>query len=263
MQSKDFTISTGEQADYSVGVSPPSFTQQWNPRRYDDITGGIEIYQGEDTWQTSGSYIITYPPRETQFYQEEDTWQRSELIRLLCHFLVETIPRQGVVELLEMLNDIYKFYLTSYDSETDPSLNEGSTIFRTFWTNRKGQQEYDVIISRLINLFQEEQDEGEEDEYGALFPTRYAQDRALSLITQTYHLVGNLFTRAAVTTSFEGGLRIQWIRPHASVRLVIAANEGGQEYIYFEAGDEYDTEDVSPHNLANRLVWLQRSATHA
>jgi hypothetical protein len=152
----------------------------------------------------------------------------------------------------------------SYISADDPSSNEGSITFGAFRTNRKGQREYDIIISRLLDLLHhEEQDDEEEDEYGALFPTSYALERALSLLTQTYQLVGNFFTRAAVTTSFEGGIRIQWIHPHASVRLVIPANQDGQEYIYFEAGDEYGTEDVSSLNLAKRLVWLQHSARHA
>lgn len=153
--------------------------------------------------------------------------------------------------------------LVTYNTEDDLFSSEANNTSTTYSIN-KGQYEYSIVMSRLFELLESNaEDEEDEEEYGASVPTKYALNKTLSLLAQTYELINDLFPRAAVSTSFEGGIRVQWMYPHANVRLVIAPNENEQTYIYFETEEEYDTEEVSPINLANRLMWLQRIASYA
>lgn len=58
-----------------------------------------------------------------------------------------------------------------------------------------------------------------------------------------------------VSPDFEGGLRIEWIRPAASVHLVIGPTSETPRYIYHEANGVYGVDKyVSPERLAS---WLR------
>lgn len=128
-----------------------------------------------------------------------------------------------------------------------------------YWSLFSGIGGFDLGFDRDGMEQEAEDDDLEDDEYGASVPTKYALDRAVSLLAQAYQAVRNISPLAAVTTtSYEGGIRVQWMYPSANLRLIIPGNRNGQEYIYFEADDEYGTEDVSGQNLTKRLMWLQR-----
>jgi hypothetical protein len=56
------------------------------------------------------------------------------------------------------------------------------------------------------------------------------------------------------STDSEGGVRIEWICPTASVHLIVPAKGDSVAYIYHEVGDDYATEDATPGRLA---YWLR------
>lgn len=137
----------------------------------------------------------------------------------------------------------------------------GSASIGTDFAQKKAFQEYIFMVSRVLDLLQEEEDL--EDEYGAEMPTEYALRTVLELLSKAYNEFQTAFSRAAVSVSFEGGIRIQWMYPHSSMRLVVSGSPDEDGYIYFENGDNYDTESVSAQNLADRISWLQRNCRNA
>jgi len=108
---------------------------------------------------------------------------------------------------------------------------------------------YTITLSRIAELFNEQDDD-------APIPTAYAGNETLTLLAHTYDLIRNAFPVAAVSSTDNGGIRVQWMRSSGDVRLVIPGQETEQAYIFFEDGNHYETEEVSPDNLAGRLIWL-------
>lgn len=120
-----------------------------------------------------------------------------------------------------------------------------------------GFKEYRIMRNRLLRLFSVKR-EDLDDEEGAVTPTTYANSKVERILYNTYLAMKEEFYKGGITTSFEGGIRTEWMRPNASVRLVISAHENGKEYIYFELENENGLEAVSVDNLVNRLRWLRR-----
>lgn len=138
-----------------------------------------------------------------------------------------------------------------------------STISRcATYTKQLALCNYISMVYRVSKLTEEE---GEQDEdYGAVVPTETALVRALGILGETFRGFQTNFPLAPATVSFDGGIRIQWMLPDSSVRLVIPGAEGEEEeYIYFELKDEYGTEEASASNLAGRIKWLQRESAYA
>ena len=48
-------------------------------------------------------------------------------------------------------------------------------------------------------------------------------------------------------------MRIEWIRPQASVHLIVPAEKGNAAYVYHEVGGNYATEDVTQECLSYSL----------
>ena len=101
------------------------------------------------------------------------------------------------------------------------------------------------------------------DDDGVLAPTKHSMTQTTSLLIQAStivwrHTSGLAFTfpRGFVSTDSEGGLRIEWTKPGASLRLVIAANNHGKSYLYYEFGDKYGSERHVTAELLGR--WLVR-----
>lgn len=110
------------------------------------------------------------------------------------------------------------------------------------------------IVGQLVELWQQP----EKDEYGRLRPTRHAFDRSVELLVDAAIEANHqqrLIPSGCASTDSEGGVRIEWVRPAASVHLVVPASEDRVAYVYHEVGDEYGTEDVTPKRLA---YWLHR-----
>ena len=109
------------------------------------------------------------------------------------------------------------------------------------------------IVRQLIDLWKEP----EEDDYGRLRPTRHAFDISVHFLVDAA-IEANPQCRipaGCVSTDSEGGVRIEWIRPAASVHLVVPAARDCVPYVYHEVGNDYATEDVTPERLA---YWLHR-----
>ena len=150
-------------------------------------------------------------------------------------------------------------YTTGFGVQTE---NTGSISPCTAYAEQRASSDYNAMVSRVLGLLQEEDDE-QEDDYGAVVPTRTALSNALTILGGAFRELQTVFPLAAATVSFDGGIRIQWMRPVSSLRLVIPGDEGEEAYIYHEHEDEYGTETASALNLAKRIRWLQRICTHA
>lgn len=149
-------------------------------------------------------------------------------------------------------------YVIGIESELE---NTGSISPCTAYAEQRASNDYNAMVSRILGLLQEEDEQ--EDDYGAVVPTKTALSRVLTILSEAFRDVKTIFPLAAVTVSFDGGIRIQWIRPDSSLRLVIPGGEGEEAYIYHEHEDEYGTEAASAPILARRIRWLQRIRTHA
>jgi hypothetical protein len=117
------------------------------------------------------------------------------------------------------------------------------------------------ILIQIIDMANGEQ----YDEDGILAPTKHATDRTTRLlihasmtIWQYSQLTGEtfVFPRGFVATDCEGALRIEWTKPGASLRLVIAADGSGKSYLYYEFGEKYGSERQVTADLLGR--WLVR-----
>ena len=107
---QQFSISTIRKPDaYSVGVSLPDSIALWDQSRFLEKTSGSDEL-GHDlalnlTVDDSTSACIV--KQETAGFQPgEMEWT----IVLFCHYLVERIPEEGLIELAESLASIYSFY---------------------------------------------------------------------------------------------------------------------------------------------------------
>ena len=156
------------------------------------------------------------------------------------------------------------YYRRLYDISSSSDNGQrytGSTSICTDFAQRRASQDFKFMISRILDLLKEEEDC--EDEYGAVVPTEHALLNVLAILGETHNELQTFFPRAAASVSFDGGIRIQWMHPHSSVRLVIPGGPDEDGYIYFEDEDYYDTESVSAKNLAYRMNWLQRICRNA
>lgn len=108
------------------------------------------------------------------------------------------------------------------------------------------------MLEQLIELW----NEPKEDEYGRLRPTPCAFDRSVCLLVDADAAAypQHEIPAGCVSTDAEGGVRIEWVRPEASVHLVVPADENRAAYVYHEVGDNYATEDATPERL---VYWLQ------
>jgi hypothetical protein len=124
----------------------------------------------------------------------------------------------------------------------------------------EAQDELNITMLRLMRSM--EVDEGDEEDW-APTPTQYAYHTTYKLVRSAFEQVRGGFRRANVGTSFDGGIRVEWVASSAGVRLVVPAAEGGNGYIYYEYENEYGTEEISEPTLVERLRWLNRIAEHA
>ena len=115
----------------------------------------------------------------------------------------------------------------------------------------------ELIVRQLVQL----RKGPEKDDYGHLRPTREVFDESVHLLVdaaiEAYHQQRRI-SSGCVSTDSEGGVRIQWIRPAASVVLVVPAAKDCVAYVYHELGElgnDYATEDATPKRLA---YWLHR-----
>ena len=107
-----FSINTIREPDtYSVGASNPNFIVRWDQVPFQETTT-----QGDklSSWLAldiaAESYTSAYIARpEVAGYRPDDMeWT----MLLFCHWLIDRIPEEGLVELVESLASIYSFHQT-------------------------------------------------------------------------------------------------------------------------------------------------------
>lgn len=112
---------------------------------------------------------------------------------------------------------------------------------------------YSVVMSRLWALTSI----GDDEEDDRQKPTDYAFERTTKLLERAAFLRDGDIPRGAVTTMGDGGVRIYWNGLRRKLRLVIAPEVGGNEYIYHSQGADYDVErTVTPDTLNRWLDWF-------
>lgn len=111
------------------------------------------------------------------------------------------------------------------------------------------------VVRQLVDLWKEP----EEDDYGRLRPTQHAFDQSVHLLVDAAIEANpdRVIPAGCVSTDSEGGVRIEWVRPTASVHLVVPAVAECVAYIYHEVGNDYATEDATPERLAYWLRWIE------
>ena len=109
-------------------------------------------------------------------------------------------------------------------------------------------------LGQLIDL----RKEPKKDDYGRLRPTDDAFNRSFRLLAGAAIEAtrqGRVIPAGCGSTDSEGGVRIEWVCPTASVHLVVPATSDRKAYIYHEVGDDYATEDATAERLA---YWLRQ-----
>lgn len=101
------------------------------------------------------------------------------------------------------------------------------------------------------------------DDDGILAPTNHAMQQTTRLLIHASTIVWQhclstgrtfIFPRGFVSTDSEGGLRIEWTKGDASLRLVIAGSKAGKSYLYHEFGDKYGSERLITAELLGRSL---------
>ena len=200
---------------------------------------------------------LTLDPTETY---------NSSISEVICKVYQEVLDWSHTIpaptELDSSLKTRFAYQLKRPTKTSSEAENVTSTISRcATYTSQRALDNYNVMIRRVFELMEEEDEE--DDDFGAVVPTKTALRRALEILGEAFRDFHTVFPLAPATVSFDGGVRIQWMLPDSSVRLVIPGDEGEEEYIYFELDDKYGTEEVSASNLASRIIWLRRESVYA
>lgn len=108
-------------------------------------------------------------------------------------------------------------------------------------------------MRQLVDL----RNDDEFDEYGVLRATEHAYERSCRLITDAAivsALEGRGIPRGCASTDSEGGVRIDWMRPDATVCLIVPAQDAREPTVYHEVAGACATETATPDALAR---WLR------
>lgn len=115
------------------------------------------------------------------------------------------------------------------------------------------------ILGQLVEL----RNSPEHDDYGRLQPTEPAFETAWDLLVNAAicaHCESREIPRGCACTDSDGGVRIEWNRPSASVRLNVPAEPKAPAYVYHEVGDDYAAEDATPELLSYWLRVVERDS---
>ena len=111
MKQLSLTSTTEGLDTYSAGVSNLNSTMLWNQHQYWVATDKVDEFEqwGSDFTgiNTNSTYIVR--PEAAGFQSNDIEWT----ILLLCHWLIDRIPKEGLADLIESLLSIYSFYRTN------------------------------------------------------------------------------------------------------------------------------------------------------
>ena len=129
MQSRYLTTSIDYPEGSSGGVFLTDFTTQCDPTLFKEVvqTAGTE-QQFSLRWQQdiSGarfSHIVSFPPQGTS---KEPNYRETLKLRILCHFFLNLIPDEGLLELCESMSEIFDFYNNRVSFQPQASLGNVS-----------------------------------------------------------------------------------------------------------------------------------------
>lgn len=104
-----------------------------------------------------------------------------------------------------------------------------------------------IVLERLYSL-KEDDDE---------LPTESAFAKTCDLVIRANSLMQGDFPRGTPSVEEDRGIRIEWRRGPREVKLIIAPQNGGLEYIYQENSGAHSLDkNVIPAALARWLDWL-------
>lgn len=167
-----------------------------------------------------------------------------------------TVPQPGRAESQAWQRRAMASFESAGVAEEDPRATPDAISPERQQLADAGIRHLSPIVSQLVELW----NEPEEDEYGRLRPTQGAFDRSVCLLVDAAieaHRQERRIPSGCVSTDSEGGVRIEWVHPTASVHLAVPASRDKEAYIYHEIDDEYATEDVTPERLAYWLRWIK------
>jgi hypothetical protein len=173
-------------------------------------------------------------------YNEKIDWANAISSRLINISYSSTYANIVVGELFSP-NNMSQTEMESINSE----------LINSFIGLNMGHREYQIMLSRVDRLSDDIETSDEYD--GASIPENQAIDKAKSILNSLYLTMNKNFFKGAVTTSYEGGIRIQWIRPNANVRLIIHPKDDSKGYIYFEENGQYGTNSFDIKFLIQKL----------
>ena len=111
-----------------------------------------------------------------------------------------------------------------------------------------------AIIRQLVEL----RNEAEHDEYGVLCASQHAFEAGCLLLIDAAIFSarsGRQIPYGVASTDSQGGIRVEWVRPTASVHLVVAATASQKPYIYHEVPSDFGTEPATAEVFAH---WLSK-----
>lgn len=125
--------------------------------------------------------------------------------------------------------------------------------------------QYDIAgLARLLSQLAELVRGDEFDDQGVLRPTEYSLVRFMEVLPPAWSLVCEQqittglpasFPRGNLTTDENGGIRVEWRAPNATVHLVLGSSKSSESYIYHSRGDDYAADKIiSARRLAR---WLR------
>lgn len=110
-----------------------------------------------------------------------------------------------------------------------------------------------LILTRLSDLVRVDLDDPERTA-----PSNLAFFKVWELLTQASLVRIKPLPSAAVSSTDDGGIRVQWLGTRRQVRLVVAPDDNGRSYIYYQDQNAHGLEwDVRAEVLVRFLDWFQ------
>ena len=111
MPSKHLITLISSPNDYSDGASPSDFTKQWSQAPF-KTTGTVETPEFVLHWEratptTLFSHSFAVISNENADNEDE---RRNTLLRIFCHYAIDSLPDRSLFELGESLRSMIDFY---------------------------------------------------------------------------------------------------------------------------------------------------------
>lgn len=136
----------------------------------------------------------------------------------------------------------------------DPVLEQSTSSTSLYVSVAWNTRELSLLMAKLMALFQD-------DEYDNDFlrPTIYALTRVGRWLIKVNSIILELPSDGYVSTTGDGGLRIEWVKDDKRVHLIVSPDPFGNSYIYHQDNIGYGADkNISPYAIAKWLNWLSK-----